>query len=1142
MGTIKSQKNSFDEIFLKKLLPDTKSDFSGFSGIAGAMALKRFASSGGIKIFITSTPERATDLYENLSTWQKTGEKDLLLFLPEKTSIYAQTDVDAKIRNDRAAAFAAQSQENLMILVPAQALIERFDKPAARQNSFIEVKKGDRVKRTQLLESLTNLGYKRTALTEEAGSFSVRGAIIDIFPSGEDFPVRIDFFGDEAESIKLFVPETQRTFDKISQTRIGPAAETIIDEKLLEEVNRKVSQHASTLSTTLRVLLERRLHRLNSSTDNSALKELIPFIEPFKASFFDYFDNCTLIAEDPDQLEAAIHESYNYIWATYEAEAEKTPLLSPDFYYHKPATIISLIEKQNPLIFSRFGKPSAALQNLEPLAQPDHSSSDSIIKRIKNAITNGWAIVLVISDENRLANLKGLMADRNIPTRLSPDPFSFVHGTVLLVKGKADNGFKDNDAKLLVISERDIYLKAAETRSVKPRRSRDILSMGDIIPGDLVVHAEHGVAEFGGFVTLTAANASKEYALLNYADADKLYVPADRLHKVTRYIGSEGFVPKIASLNSKVWANRKEKAKKNIAAIAKELLELYAKRQEQKGFSFGSDDDMQAEMENQFPYVETPDQMQAIIETKADMESDIPMDRLICGDVGYGKTEVAMRAAFKAVNSGKQVAILAPTTILVMQHYNNFKERLKDFPLTVDFVSKFKKPAEQKKAVEDTSKGKIDILIGTHRLLSKDIAFRDLGLLIIDEEQRFGVKHKEKLKQMKTNVDVLTLSATPIPRTLQMSLSGIRQISVINTPPRDRKPVNTYVSPFDETWIKRAVIEELKRGGQIYYVFNRVEKIDEKLAFLRNLLPEARIVTAHGQMTASAIEKNMLDFYQKKYDLLLCTTIIESGLDIPDVNTLIVDGAEKLGLAQLYQLRGRIGRSSRQATAYLFYSKGKKLTKDATLRLETIEEHTTLGSGLKIAMRDLQIRGAGNILGETQSGHIAEIGFALYMELLENAVAEHKGEKQKPDTELEIPVTAFFPATYIPEQEIRVEIYSRLAACKDADTVKDIKEECLDRFGEIPLEAIACFDLTLLRIRASEAGIKKISKIFNRLKIEFDKKAALPSPEKFFVISNELRHRIAFTADDTNSLSIILKDESFTSIKNDLQYFFNLLT
>ena len=723
-----------------------------------------------------------------------------------------------------------------------------------------------------------------------------------------------------------------------------------------------------------------------------------------------------------------------------------------------------------------------------------------------------------------------MLGERKIKIHSSQQPFDLREGKVLFVKGKSGRGFKDYDRKIAVFSEEDIFIGPVRENTGKKKVSRkNLLQLDQIVPGDIVVHSDHGIAEFKGVCTLTAAGNTREYLLLQYAGTDKLYVPTDQLHKVSKYLGMEGYVPRIQSLNSKTWVNQKAKVKKNVEFIARDLLQLYAERIANKGFAFAKDNDMMRAMEQKFPFIETPDQERAIIETKHDMESDIPMDRLICGDVGYGKTEVAMRAAFKAVCSGKQVALMAPTTLLAFQHYQNFIKRFEGFPVTVDLVSRLRSANEQKETLSKLKSGTLDVLIGTHRLLSNDIHFKDLGLLIVDEEQRFGVKHKEKLKKMKSQIDALTLTATPIPRTMQMAMSGIRQISVIDTPPKDRKPVQTYVAPFDAGWIKRAIIEELKRGGQIYYVYNRVESIERKATFIRQLVPEARVVVAHGQMDENKVEKTMLEFVNHEHDILLATTIIESGLDIPNVNTLIVDEAERLGLSQMYQLRGRVGRSPRRAWAYFFYSKGKKLSKEATERLETIEEHTALGSGFKIAMKDLQIRGAGNILGESQSGHIAGIGLSLYMEMLEEAVMKAKhGTKnyEKIDSSIEIPVTAYFPNSYILEEETRVEMYSRLARCNDVDLLNEIKEECEDRFGPIPVESQALFSISLLRILAVKAKVNKISRVINHLRFEFSQNA-MPDIGKIFSSGESILKQVYFDSHEPNVINLdILSDNT----------------
>lgn len=1119
----------FARFFAELALAECKS-FSGCSGALASVCLAGIAQQPGITLFVCHDVERAKILASQVATWLGSRSGRVLAMLPERASIYDQTAADPEVMWRRLAALAADLNGGGLIIAPLAVVLERFFSPGRWLEACFEVRAGEDLGREDLIARLVLAGYQRVNVVEERGTFAVRGSLLDVFVPHDEFPARLDFFGDGLDSIKLFVPETQRSFDRRDRLLVIPVNEYIAEDGELQQINQRLVDEMQGLDERRASLLQRRQEHLLAHPDSRDYKELRPFVNKGAGYLWDFWKSCRMILEEPDQAAVLADEVFAGFTEQFAQLTDLTPLRPPQFYYHRPQTVMEELSLRGFALFSRFGERSDGIfADIEVHPPPADASRETLLKELRQLLQSGWAVAIVIDDEQRLHNLRGLLGERNIRIHSSSRPFGVKAASVLFVKGSCGRGFKDYRRRLAIFSEEDIYL--APAREVTRRRAtsqQNLLSLQQMVPGDIVVHADHGVAEFRGIHTMTAAGRTREYILLQYAGSDKLYVPTDQVHKVTRYLGMEGFVPKIHSLNSKVWNSQKSRVSKNVELIARELLELYATRLASSGFAFSPDCDLQRQMEERFPFSETPDQYKAIVATKQDMESPVPMDRLVCGDVGYGKTEVAMRAAFKAVCSGKQVAILAPTTLLAFQHFQTLQSRFDGLPVSVDMVSRLRKPAEQKATLKRAAAGTLDVLVGTHRILSADIAFRDLGLLIIDEEQRFGVKHKEKLKQLKSHVDVLTLTATPIPRTMQMAMSGIRQISIIDTPPPDRRPVQTYVAPFDAAWVKRAIIEELKRGGQIYYVYNRVEFIEQKVRFLREQVPEARIAIAHGQMPEAQVEKTMLDFVQRKYDLLLATTIIESGLDIPNVNTLVVDEAERLGLSQMYQLRGRVGRSARQAWAYFFYSKGKRLTKEASERLETIEEHTALGSGFKIALRDLQIRGAGNILGESQSGHIASIGFSLYMELLEEAVTRLKTGKKtlaKIDAAIEIPVTAYFPTVYIADEETRVQLYSRLARCNATALLEEIREECEDRFGRLPEEAKGLFAISALRIMAAEAGIKKVSRVINHLRFEFAE-ARLPDIGRLFKHGGDILHQIYFEPKDKNTLNLNIVSDS----------------
>lgn len=1133
MFSLKNNKSP-SESFLSKFSLEDNQSFKGLSGAIAPLLLAKLSTLGGVTLLIVQTPRRAADLAAQVRTWLPQSSNSVSCFISERNSIYDQTSTSQEIIQGRLKSIAMGIRGGGLVIANAQAVIERFYKPKDWAKNCFKVKVGSDISRTEVINKLVSSGYKRAHIVEEPGTFTVRGSLIDAFSTAAENPVRLDFFGDELETIKYFSVTTQRTIDKIKSATFIPTCEFIVDEKTKESIYEATLNGISNLDAKKAAILERKLEHFTTRADSRDFRELIPFFNKPDGMLWEYWKDFRIVVEESDNLAETFENFISNQHTKFRIESDITPLLPPDRYYHLPETVLDRLELIGFSNFSRFGREeNPFLKEVSHHGSPTDPSRETIINELRKLVRKNWAIAIVINNNSRFHNLKGLLGERKIPIHNSVKPFSLKYGSVSFIKGNCGKGFKDKDSRLAVFSEEDIYISVAKEEKKRNHATQEeVLAISQMVPGDIVVHSDHGVAEFRGIKTMKAGGNTREYILLQYAGSDRLYVPTDQVQKVTKYVGMEGYSPRIHSLSSKVWGNQKKRVTKNVEAVARELIELYAKRLTTRGFAFSPDCDLQRQMENRFPFVETPDQMKTINDTKKDMESPTPMDRLICGDVGYGKTEVALRCAFKAVCSGKQVALLSPTTLLALQHFKTFKDRLNGLPVSVDMISRLRTVKEQKETLAKLKNGTLDILIGTHRIVSNDVFFKDLGLLIVDEEQRFGVKHKEKLKKLKKSVDVMTLTATPIPRTLQMSMSGIRQISVINTPPQDRLPVQTYVAPFEAAWVKRAIINELKRGGQVYYVFNRVEKIQAKLAFLQDLVPEARITIAHGQMSEQKVEKTMLEFIDQKHDVLIATTIIESGLDIPNVNTLIVDKAELLGLSQMYQLRGRVGRSDRQASAYFFYSKGKKLTKEAKERLETIEEHTSLGSGFKIALKDLQIRGAGNILGEAQSGHIASIGFNLYMEILEEAVAALKSNseiKRKIDVTIEIPVTAYFPQTYISDEEIRVEIYARLSRCSALDAVELIHSECEDRFGVVPEDSEGLFKISRLRILASNSGIKKVSKIINHLRFEFASKKR-PDAVKLLESSNKIVKQIYFEAADPNAIQLELQDNETNSV------------
>lgn len=769
-----------------------------------------------------------------------------------------------------------------------------------------------------------------------------------------------------------------------------------------------------------------------------------------------------------------------------------------------------------------------------------------MIEDIKEKKKEKYKILILSGTRSRGERLVNHLRDMGVESSYKDIVREIKPGEVVITFGNQGNGFQYYDIKLSVISDKDIFgqFKKKSKKKQNKKGTGKIKSFTELKPGDFVVHANHGIGVFKGIKQLELQGNKKDYLELIYHSDDKLYVPVEQLDMVQRYIGSEGKKPKVSKLGSSEWTKTKNKVKKSIEEIAEDLVKLYAIRASLKGYKYSDDTVWQKQFEEEFPYEETPDQLLAIEDIKKDMESPKPMDRLLCGDVGYGKTEVAIRAAFKAVMDGKQVAFLVPTTILAQQHYNNFKQRFSDFPITVDVISRFRTLSEQKATIKSIKEGNVDILIGTHRILQKDIKFKDLGLLIIDEEQRFGVKHKEKMKNLKKNVDVLTLSATPIPRTLHMSLVGVRDISVIETPPEERYPVQTYVVEYNDQLIRDAILREISRGGQIYFVYNRVESIHEMASYISKLVPEGRVQIAHGQMKEKELENVVLDFTENKFDILIATTIIETGMDIKNVNTMIIYDADKMGLSQLYQLRGRVGRTNRMAYCYLTYKRDKILTEVAEKRLKAIKDFTELGSGFKIALKDLEIRGAGNMMGSAQHGHMSSIGYDLYCRMLEDTIKLVRGDidKEPVETSVELKIDAYIPNTYIKDETQKIEVYKKIASIDSKEEFMDIEEELEDRFSDIPISVYNLMNISYIRSLGKKVDIEEIKEISNEVVFQFEDKSSLR--EKIIkIIMDKYSKEVAFKLNEKPAIGYniknIKKEQLLPIIRNFLEHIVN---
>jgi transcription-repair coupling factor (superfamily II helicase) len=964
-------------------------------------------------------------------------------------------------------------------LLPLQMIIDRV----------ITVDLNSEIKLKEFAATLIRLGYERQAQVEAPGDFAIRGGIIDIFPLTEEAPYRIELWGDEIDSIRTFDISSQRSIEQADRLVIYPAAEIIPDENRLaaglKRIDDEERQYVKSLRDQFRTEEAARIRKIIAEFKENfevyqgsmALESYVKYFYDNTMSFYEYFDNKDTIffLDEPGRLSEKGEVVETEFREGMIGRVEKGYILPGQMdaiYGYKE--VLNILSKKKTLLISTM---EAKNSHIVPKQKYDftvqtvasyHKNFDVLVKDLERYKKNKYRVILLSGSRTRAKRLSDDLQDFNLNAFYSEDKNRVLqNGEIMVTYGNLRRGFEYPLIKLVIISESDIFGAERKKRKKKTlHEGKKIQSFTELVPGDYVVHENHGLGTYKGIEKIEVDKITKDYIKIEYADGGVLYVLATGLDVIQKYSGAEGRKPKLNKLNSLEWKNTKARVKGAVKEIARELVELYAKRQEKQGFVYSPDTVWQKEFEEAFPYDETDDQLHAIEATKKDMESSLIMDRLVCGDVGYGKTEIAIRAAFKAVSDGKQVVFLVPTTILAQQHYNTLVQRMMDYPVSVDMLSRFRTVTEQRKTIERLKKGSLDIVIGTHRVLSSDISFKNLGLLIVDEEQRFGVTHKEKIKQLKKDVDVLTLTATPIPRTLHMSLVGIRDMSVLDEPPVDRLPIQTYVLEHNEEIIREAISRELARDGQVYYVFNRVGGIDDIAATLQRLVPEANVAIAHGQMNERVLERIMFDFISGEIDVLVSTTIIETGLDISNVNTMIIDDADRLGLSQLYQLRGRVGRSNRTAYAFLMYKRDKMLKEIAEKRLHAIKEFTELGSGFKIAMRDLEIRGAGNLLGGEQSGHMEAVGYDLYSKMLNQAVRSIKGGEIGEETfesTVDMDMDAFIPATYIKNEIQKLDIYKRIAGIENEEELMDMQEELLDRYGDLPHAVNNLLNIALIK-------------------------------------------------------------------------------
>jgi len=1053
---------------------------------------------GSPVLYIVENQLQATKVREDLATFLP--QDKIVIFPPLEVLPYEVIARSWESRSQRLSVLNGLIKgEDLVVIAPIQALLTKLVPAEMIKKMSFALKVGACVELEQIINDLLNLGYERVEMVEAPGQFSVRGGIIDIYSLVFPLPIRLELFDNEVDSIREFDPFSQRSLTSLTEYLVFPAEEGVFspvsEEKakqlIRQDLNRAMDKLSKSRRKSARDKLKNKIEDVLRQIEEGLY---FPTLESYLSyygdlvSLADYFPENSLVwVEEPLRVREAMLNWQREVAETHLNLLKEGMVLPKQIERYFMEDNLSWFFQSKPAILSSFltqSVPNLTINNYVNLtSQPVisfYGKLDLLWRELSLWKERQYKILIIASTEERANRLAELCRERNIfPILAEEISLPIPDGSVLIAIGSLSAGFNLPDLRLVIISDGEIFSQVKKKRLVKKsnKQGMAITRLEDLSVGDYIVHETQGIGRYLGVETLVVNGVKKDYLHLKYANQDKLYLPVEQLSKIQKYVGIDDSAPKLSKLGGTEWLKVKKKVKKSVEDLAAQLLKLYAARETITRPGASPDTVWQKEFEDAFPFTETPDQLQAINEIKKDLESNKPMDRLLCGDVGYGKTEVAIRAAFKMAMDGKQTAVLVPTTILAEQHGNTFRERFKDFPVTVEVLNRFRSPKEQKEILAKLKTGAIDVIIGTHRLLQKDVKFKNLGLLIIDEEQRFGVSHKEKIKQLKTNLDVLTLTATPIPRTLYMSLMGIRDISIIDTPPEDRFPVQTFVVEYNEGLIRDVILREIGRGGQVYFVHNRVQTIDRVVAHLQKLVPEARFAVAHGQMSEDDLEQTMISFLEGKQDVLVCTTIIEIGLDIPNVNTLIVDNADQLGLAQLYQLRGRIGRSNRTAYAYLTYRRNKAISEVAEKRLQAIKEFTDFGAGYKIAMRDLEIRGAGNLLGAEQHGHIAAVGFSLYCRMLEDAIRELKGEEQKVQIEpsVELAVDAYLPEDYISDNKQKIEIYKRIADAQEVKEVEEIYDELIDRFGDLPEPAANLLIVAKLKLLAKNLGITQLS-------------------------------------------------------------------
>ncbi len=1094
-GIRKAMKGQARLVAVEELAPPVKPVFA--AALAG--------DEQGPVAVVAYSQEEADRLWEGLIAYG--FPEDLVTVVPAADSLLfedGEPDWDEAGARINGLTRLALGQPGVLIMPLTSALRRTVPKDRFRR-ALVSVRAGQTLNLRDLARTLAVAGYRRDDLVTEVGQFSLRGGLLDVWPPTARTPVRIEMFDDEVESIRPFDAESQRSEGSLESVTLPPAREALYDEQpdraadilqgyldeqvlALQEAGRRPDADA------LEIRVSKHIAAMREASAFNGIEYYLPCLTSETVCLLDWLPpDALVIWDEPHFCQSNLEQRLEELADIYVNRASRGQALGLSHEHHVPfeagrdrilkhrTLVMSSLPHNAPWLAGarRFTLPSGEMETFG-------SQVGVLAENVKAWVEHDQAVVIVTPQVLRVGKMLLELGVRPIHGELKGD----IEPGVWVIEGNLDTGFRLPGAALVVVSDADIF-GSTMLRRPKPshRDSKPITAVSEISEGDFIVHEHHGIGVYRGMVQLSKDYGTREFLLLEYSGGDRLYVPADQMDRVRKYSGADSGPPTVHRLGGADWARTRKKVKRAVREMARELLQVYAAREALGGYGYPPDQPWQAEMEQAFPFRETRDQERAIADVKRDMEIPKPMDRLICGDVGFGKTEVAMRAAFKVVLDGRQVAVLCPTTVLAQQHHNVFSERFGAFPVKVEMLSRFRSPAEQRAILDELKAGNIDVIIGTHRLLSKDVEFKDLGLIVVDEEQRFGVTHKERLKQIRLSVDVLTLTATPIPRTLHMSLSGLRDMSVVNEAPEGRIPVRTYVREYDDELVREAIVRELDRDGQVYLVHNRVESITRLAERVAKLVPHARLAIGHGQMSEHELEKVMLDFYHHRFDVLVCTTIIESGLDVPTANTIVINNADKLGLAQLYQLRGRVGRSDRQAYAYLLYKSDLILSEVAERRLGAIREFADLGSGFKVAMRDLEIRGAGNILGPEQHGQMISVGFDMYCHLLAEAVREIKGEQTPEEPampQVDLSVEAYIPERYIPHEHTRIGIYRKMAVQRTMDDISRLDDELRDRFGAPPEPVEKALALLRLKVRCRDLGVRSVTEDQGRIVVTLE--------------------------------------------------------